>query len=310
MIPEASRAVALAALVLLVPAAARAADIEDFERCRTAYEARDYERAVVCFEQLVGGETPRLESAGLVAEARKYLGAAYLFVGRRDAAREQLERLLRADPAYVLDPLRFPVDVHELFESVRDRLRVEREEAETRAQLEARAERAERRAQRLAELVEEEVTVELPNSRWLALAPLGIGQFQNGNDELGWAFLVTEIVLAGAAAGAAIWWQEVNAFVEDALSANPLTTVPGANEQLQAAFAMHWTALAALGAVAVAGIVEAQLAFVPTRIVTERRRVPDELREDADDEPAAEPAEVSDLRLGVGLGGASLSLRF
>src|SRR5687768_11471405 len=101
MIRAAGSAVALAALILLAfPALARAGDIEDFESARSAYEARDYERAVVAFELLVGGDAPRLQSRALIAESRKYLGAAYLFVGRRDAARAEFERLLRDEPAY------------------------------------------------------------------------------------------------------------------------------------------------------------------------------------------------------------------
>ncbi|MDQ3035479.1 MAG: hypothetical protein M3Y87_23945 [Myxococcota bacterium] len=306
----ASSAVALAALVLLAPALARAGDIEDFEIARTAYESGDYERAVIYFEQLVGGESPRLESPALVTEARKYLGASYLFVGRRDAARDQFERLLRAEPTYVLDPLRFPVDVQELFESVRERLEFERREADARARLEARAARADARARDLVRFAEEEVSLELPNSRWLALVPFGVGQFQNGNDELGWAFLVTEVLLAGTAVAAQIWWQEVNAFVVRALDDNPLTLVSGANQQLEIAFAMHWTAVAAFAAVTVGGIIEAQVDFVPTRVVTERRTVPGELREGADDPAEPTTEAVSDLRFGVGLGGASLSFRF
>lgn len=311
MTSAARSAVALAALVLLAPALVRAGDIEDFEIARSAYESGDYERAVIYFEQLVGGDAPRLESPALVTESRKYLGAAYLFVGRRDAARDEFERLLRAEPTYVLDPLRFPVDVQELFESVRERLDFERREADARAALEARADRADARARELVRFAEEEVTLELSNSRWLALAPLGIGQFQNGNDELGWAFLVTEVVLAGTAVAAAIWWQEVNGFVARALADNPLTLVSGANQQMEIAFAMHWTALAALGTVTIAGIVEAQVDFVPTRTVTQRRTVPEDLAGDADPDEPEPPAEtVSDLRIGVGLGGASLSFRF
>ncbi len=301
MTPLAMRTTALTLLlVALLPAGAKAGDVEDFEAARSAYEARDYERAVIYFEALVGGEMPRLESPALVAEARKYLGAAYLFVGRRDAARQQFERLLRAEPDYILDPLRFPIDVQELFDSVRERLVLEHHQERERTALEERAMRAEERARSLILFAEEEVTTAVPNSRWLALLPFGVGQFENGDPGLGWAFLLSETALAGTAIGAMIWWQELSVFANRAQLAGDATSIREANQLLEAAFVLHWSAVGALSAVVLAGILEAQIRFVPARTVRERRRVPEALR----------AQETTDFRLGVGAGTVSLSLRF
>jgi tetratricopeptide (TPR) repeat protein len=296
-----SRAAAFFSLFFaLVPAVAKAGDIEDFETARSAYEARDYERAVIYFEALVGGDVPRLASLALVAEARKYLGAAYLFVGRRDAARQQFERLLREEPDYILDPLRFPIDVQELFDSVRERLTLERQQAQERAALEERATRAEERARALVDFAEEEVTIAVPNSRWLALFPFGVGQFENGDDGLGWAFLLSEAVLAGTAIGAMIWWQDLSIFANRAQLAGDASSIREANQLLEAAFVLHWSAIGTLSAMVIAGIVEAQIRFVPARTVRERRQVPEALRE----------SRSADLRVGVGVGTLSLSFRF
>lgn len=304
----------LAALVSLVaPSPARAGEIEDFEIARQAYESRDFSRAVFYFEQLVGGDVPRLSSGPLIAEARKLLGAAYVFVGRREAAREQFERLLREQPDYLLDPLLFPIEVQELFASVRERLELERREAEARAAVQARADRERERAQRLLRFAEEDVRVELENSRWLALIPGGVGQFQNGDEGLGWTFLVSETVLLGGAIGALIWHQDLSVQVAQAQALGDADAVAEGNRLLDVAFGLHWASLGALAVFAISGIVEAQVRFVPTRVVVQRRRAPDELREGLEEpEPAdqdAEPA-VSDLGVGVGPAGISLSFRF
>jgi hypothetical protein len=307
-------AVLIAAAVALPPSIAHAGEIEEFETARTAYDAGDYQRAANYFEELVAGEVPRLTSPALIAEARKYLGASYLYLNRREAAREQFEILLRAQPDYQLDPLRFPAEIQEVFGAVRERLLYEREEASARSAIERRAAVAEGRARALLRLAEEEVAIEVENSRWIAMIPGGVGQFQNGQDTLGWTFLVAETVLFATAIGALIWHQDIEGQVRRAQSLGLSDKVIEGNRLLEAGFIVHWTALGAFAATLVAGIVEAQASFVATRTVTERRQVPDELR-DADVEvleetPAREARAVSDLALGVGPCGISFSFRW
>ena len=38
----------------------------------------------------------------------------------------------------------------------------------------------------------------IPKTRWLALVPFGAGQFQNGEKNLGYVFLSSELLLAGS----------------------------------------------------------------------------------------------------------------
>lgn len=305
---SAALAIGLAFAAFLAPAVARAGEVEDFERARSAYESRDFQRAVYYFEELVGGDVPRLQSPSLVTEARKYLGAAYLFVGQREAARRQFELLLRAEPSYHLDPLLFPSEVLELFASVEERLDLERRDTEARRILEARAQREHDRAERLVAFAEQPVSLEVPSSRWLALFPFGVGQFINDDQGLGWFFLLTETALAGAAFGSLAWHQSLTGQVSFAQSTrlNGDEVLRG-DDLLRAAFITNWVAIGALAVMAIAGVVEAQFRFVPSRTVTDRRRVPDELR--GDDEDEVIPAPTSGLRFDPARG-FPLSFRF
>lgn len=280
---------------LALPATARAGELEDFQAARAAYDAGDYARAVTLFEELVGGATPRLESEALVLESRKYLGAAYLFVGRANAAEAQFELLLAADPTYELDPAAFPVEVIELFSSVRadlvERVRCEEE----RAAEVSRREYERERIRALVAFAEEEVEIEVENSRWLAALPFGVGQFQNGDDGLGAFFLVTEGLVALSLVGTLAADLHVLALVQ----ADPRGGFVGSGEAGRAVFGLeiaNWTAIGLFGVLVVAGITEAELTFHPTRRVRHRRVVP--------------PGLLEGVELGVGPGGLSLRVAF
>jgi tetratricopeptide (TPR) repeat protein len=268
---------------------ARAGDLEDFELARTAYESGEYQRAASVLEQLL---ERGVESRLLAREIHKYLGASYVYLDRRELAREQFELILREDPDYPLDPLRFPRAIIELFESVRERVSAERREAEARAELERRLRNAEERAARLLSFAEEEITVEVPNSRWIAAIPFGMGQFQNGNEGLGWFFLISQAVCVGIAVGATLWHDAIVVQIERARALGDLSgAVAEGNLFLRIAWVLDWSALGAFAALAISGVLQAQLDFVERRRVTERRRVPDELRGESP-EPVSEPSRV------------------
>lgn len=293
------------------PAPVRAQSIEDFEAARAAYEARDFARAVQYFEELVGTDPPRLTSPVLIIEARKYFGAAYLFLGRRDAAIHQFELLLRADPDYVLDPLLFPAAVQDLFNNVRDRLALEAREAAARRALEEQLAQERERSRALLAIAGDPVFVEVENSRWAAIVPWGCGQFLNGDDGLGWFFFLGETALVGAAFGTLAWHDNLMSQVAAArLFDNDL--VARANPLLEAAFISNWVSLGALAVLAIAGVVEAQLAFVPSRSIRHERAIPDELRQGLDEEAPEEqetPAPTG-ARVDPGALGIPLSFRF
>lgn len=282
----------LASFVALWPAsAARAGDIEDFQAAYALYEAHDWPRAVAAFEALVGGETPTLQSQPLVLESRKYLAAAYVFEGREGAASEQFERLLRQEPTYELDATQFPREVVQLFERVRTRLAERREMEAARAALEAEVERLRAENGAMRTELEGERTVSVPRSQWLMQIPFGVGQFENGEEGLGWFFFVTEAL---ATAGLGISLALHLAYVAELQSLGTATEarVDQVNFALGVLGPLNWSFAGALAVLGISGIVQANLAFTSTRVV----RVPGRA------EPAPASPTVS-LRLGPGVVG-------
>lgn len=310
------RSLALIAVILggsLVAAPARADDLADFRAAQDAYEQGDYSRAVALFEGMVGGTTPRIQNEVLITESRKYLAAALLFQDRDADARAQFERLIEGDPDYILDAAAFPAAVHAIFSEVKARVRAEA--AERAAALEAaereRRERAMRdlvqqqeRIQRLL-LLAQEVTVEETNSRWIAILPFGTGQLQNGHHTLGLGLMSAQIFLATTSVATFVYHQFLidrgNAMVDDL---QPVDTLLVRLERGVRITNQISTAL--LGAVAIAGIIDAQVRFREQRTTTRQRELPEDLQ---DIQPIEDP-EALNVSVNVGLGYAEFTLDF
>jgi hypothetical protein len=243
-------------------------------------------------EALVGGDVPRLASAALVLESRKYLAASYLFTNQPAAAEQQFERMLRQDATYQIDPVGFPAAVEQAFSAVKQRwLRERAAEAEEAARAEARvreqdAERQRMEEARRAELLRlaETVRVERVSSRWLALLPFGVGQFQNGHTTLGYVLAVSEAALMTTAA--ATWFAHVllqkehdRIAAEGDVSLAP-REIDRANFQVELTRTTNRISVALLAVVMVVGVVDAEWRFQPTIVTEHRRPLP----------PAATPA--------------------
>lgn len=266
------------ALVLGFPSAAQATEIEDFERARRAYEQHDYRLAVDLFEQMVGGPTPAITNQLLVEESRKYLAAAYVFVGNRGAAEQQFTELLRARPDYNFNPAAFPAPVVAVYEAVRDRLAQERAEAEAereRLRIERAAERREAQLRLLALAEDGEVVIR--HDPVLAWLPFGVGQLQNGNADLGVALLISQAATLLAAIGSIAIWAPLD---DVHRSQGRLSTID--TGLLRGLMITNWASLGAFGVLAIAGIIEAHVSFVPSRTVRQPRAVPPELLERLD----------------------------
>jgi hypothetical protein len=93
-------------------------ELSDFEAARRNYDKQSYAKAARGLESLVGGVIPRARNPVVRLEARKYLGATYLFLGKDGDAREQFRLLLEEDPDYDIDPVAFPEAVVETFQEV------------------------------------------------------------------------------------------------------------------------------------------------------------------------------------------------
>ncbi len=288
--------VILAGACVLVPVRALATEGQDFEAARDAYVRQEYERAVQLFESMVGGETPAIHDDVLIRESRKYLAAAYVLTGQSDLGARQFEFLLRSEgdriDGYRLDRAAFPREVLEVFDGVRrDLLRQRDEQRSARERVESEREEQRRQATlRMLDLAVRE-EVEVPHDPLLAWMPFGIGQFQNGDAGLGAFFVATESVALGAAlsfTGAWVWLDAQRQRM------GPTSTIDtGLLRGLQIA---DWVAVGVFGALAVAGVIEAHINFVPSHRVRREREIPPDILEGLD--------------LSLGPTGASLRLRF
>jgi hypothetical protein len=270
----------LASLCAVVHAPhARADDLSEFESARSRYDRHDYRRAVDAFRALVGGDPPRITNALLVLESRKYYAASLLFVGADEEARLQFRLLLQQEPDYALDPLAFPTEVVVLFESVKGQLRRDidrRREAEANEQRaaaqEAEAARLKRRENlsRLRGLAESQ-TIEVRNSRWLASVPFGVGQFQNGQRGLGTALAMAE---SFAAATSVITYFGHQGLMGDKVTANNSDNLDQRERIWRAA---NWASFGTFAVLAIAGIVDAHVRYVPARVIQAPRPLPEDL---------------------------------
>jgi hypothetical protein len=232
-------------------------------------------------------------------ESRKYLGASYVFLGRRQDAEQQFAALIREDPQHELDPIAFPRDVIELFTSVRERVeeerrlereRQQRDEAARRQREIERVIRERERLMRLQELASRQV-IERENSRFVALIPFGVGQFQNQDPELGWVFAVSGGVFGLASLVTGIWHIQLNQQLASAFGELDAATIDETRFQLRTLRILNQIAFGLFAAIGLASIIDAQARFVP--VVSEvREREIDDL--DHTDSPGAESSNTPD----------------
>lgn len=188
----------LAALALLLTLGQAAPAGAGFEQGKTAYQRREYPRAIQLLVPLVEPE-PRLDSEDRIVEARRMLVEAYLFEKRDAEAAAQARKLLQLRPDLRFDPLLEAPELVDLLERVR------REQESELAALEEKRRRDDEEQQRLLEMVRRGPTVVertvVRNSYLLNFVPFGAGQFQNGQPRKGRAFLISEAALAGLSVG-------------------------------------------------------------------------------------------------------------
>jgi tetratricopeptide (TPR) repeat protein len=260
---------------------ARANDYEEFEAARSAYESQDYARAATLFEALGGGDSPALTNRSLLMESKKYLAASYLFLGKLQLAEAEFDRLLRLDPQYILDPLGFPEEVQRLFARVKTRVDAERKVAEeerrreaeraSRTQLQRETEARQRWA-KLTHLAETEKVREI-RTRWVALMPFGIGQVQNGHGSLAAVLAVSE--------GSLLLISFVSWLVHDNLRGQ--TPAPNQRDEFAVTERVsrytNQISLGLFGALALTGIIDAQLRFQGDQEYIRKRTLPNDLRQ-------------------------------
>ncbi len=302
------RRIALFGLAYLLVAASTAPvaadELSDFESARRAYDKQNYTKAARELESLVGGVVPRARNPVVRLEARKYLGATYLFLDKEKAAREQFRLLLEEDEEYDIDPVAFPEAVVQTFQQVKTQVEIERARDKALDEKRRKKERSDeleqliKQQQRIASLEElaRTETVERVNSRWIAALPFGAGQFQNQNRRLGIMFAVMESAFLAAS---------VATFVGHNSLRNEMPTPEevGRAERVERALRIgNWVSVGGLLSFYVAGLVEAQVRFRPVIRSTRERELPDDLPVTGDERAA--------IRFELGLTGGKLSLDF
>ncbi|HET9954446.1 MAG TPA: hypothetical protein VFQ61_08075, partial [Polyangiaceae bacterium] len=200
-----------------------------------------------------------------VESARIYHAACLIGAGQPEKADEPLKAAIRANVQMrPPDSLVFPPPVIERFLRVRQTLydEIKRAEArrvqEAREAAEARAARERAEAERVAELerlAAREVLV-VKNRRFIAWIPFGAGQFQNGDEGLGWAFFTGELMLS-ATALTSLGFQTYLAREASQLRNEE-------NNQVLRTWnaALNVSSYALIGVAAI-GVLQAHLAFVP-----------------------------------------------
>jgi hypothetical protein len=267
------------ALWLLAAPVARADELSDFEAGRALYEKQDYARAVEALRGLVGTDPPRIGDPLLVLESRKYLAASLLFMGAVEDAKAQFRLLLNQEPRYALDPLGFPTDVLKLFEQVKAELKHELDE---RRRLEEEARRLKEREAELAEAIRRENLARLKvlaessevlvqNSRWVASIPFGVGQFQNGHRGLGIALAMFQGL---AAVGSVVSFIGHERLADDHPSP---AEVPAARREEELWRKVNYVSFGTFIGLALIGIADAHLRFVPARVTHRPRNLPPDL---------------------------------
>ncbi len=274
--------VSVAALfvVLTVWAANAGSDeLSDLERAYGAYVGHHYAEAESRLRALLDTKVGALKDPESVADARMYLGAVLLAEGKKEAAAELLEELVLEKPDYQPDPMRVPLAALDAVVDARLRLRDKlvaiqaekvRRAVDEKARAEAVKQRAALRLARLERDASEEVVVER-HSRWEALIPFGVGQFQNRQYALGWSLFTTESLLA---AGSAISLG-LNLYNES-LAYEAVQGRTGTASQYEAraqeASILGNVFAAGFAAVVIGGIVQAEAAFVPQHVHVEERK--------------------------------------
>jgi hypothetical protein len=271
---------AVAVGVTLAPAA-RADATADLEKAHNAYVARQYDEAETRLRALLDAKTGTLVDPDKVADARMYLAATLIAEKKSDEANQLLEQLLIDRPDYQPDPLRVSLEAIDALTDARTRIRDKlaalqaekvRKTQEEKAKIEAERMKQQIRLAQLEQLAGTEI-VEHPNSRLLAMVPFGAGQFQNGQTALGWTFLLSQGALAiGSGVAAGFWYYYVQQEQTGLSSQNG--TAEG-YQKLAAGWSVAGDAMfGGFAALALIGVIHAQLTFVPETVETRKRPLP------------------------------------
>lgn len=300
--PSRARRCAASGIVALaltaVGSVARADDAQQFELLKGLFYAGQYEEVLQRIAILLETSNPAcatVEGAptvpqtchladGVLIERMHEMHIVALYaLKRQEEADAIIERMLKQNPTYSPEPGSLPAAVAERVAEIKARLQKELEDAARKKADEQR--RAAIVAQKQAEderkwiaeltaLAATETFVER-RSRFVAFLPFGVGQIQNGDTTLGLALMGTQ----AAAAASAVVFGTIHAFYAAAdLSSrdpkgNPVDRRALA-EQTRIVAAGNQIAFSTWAALAVGGIIHANVTFVSEVRTTRERPIP------------------------------------
>ena len=257
-----------------------------FARAALHFDSGRYAECANQFEELLDStNSQQIRDVELVERARVYRAACLLGMGKTEDADKELERAIRLNPQMgPPDLLVFPQAVVDRFLGARERLmkeirRVDRKEVEraeaAAARVAQRTVARQRRIEELEYLASQEVLVR-QNSRWIALLPFGTGQFQNGQNSLGWFFLGGEFLLGAGVVGSLVADSILQS--QRDRSDPALTGKAYYDAQMTAYSVLIGTSWGFIGLAGI-GIAQAQISFVPDTREIRGRPLPAHLRQ-------------------------------
>lgn len=262
------------AFSLPVVGTAYADETDVLEQGRQLYISGRYEEAKAFLTQAIEGANPTLTDPQVVIKGRMLRAGSEWYLGNRSEAITQFEAVLKVNPNFEPDPIAFPRGMLDEFHRVRDRVQqdAQRNKSCESLQLILTKERTQcaqlsTRFKALQSFASEERVV-THHSRWIASLPFGVGQFQNAKFGLGLFFAISE--------SATLLSAIISFTIHERLPAsNDLRFDPERNRSVE--FTSRVTNYVSFGAfivLAVSGIIEAHLGYVPEVYETRKRILP------------------------------------
>jgi hypothetical protein len=260
---------------------AHLSDEAQLSRIVGLYEAGKYTACSDEIERLLDPTGKRqLRQPASIENARVYWAACLIGGGQAEQADAPLRAAIHENPQMKPpDSLVFPPPVVERFLRVRDSLVTEIRAAEQARIKQAQQEARERqqllardrdRLRELEALARQQLVV-VQNRRVLSFVPFGVGQLQNRQETLGYTLMASELLLGGLSIAAIAVQSHVATDARDqAAQGNSLDN----SELLSAWGVVKRVSFWSFAALAVGGVVQAQLAYVPEFHETRTRTLP------------------------------------
>jgi hypothetical protein len=242
-----------------------------YETGRQLYANGEHQKAADHFQKQIEGTPAGLTEPPLVQKGRMIWGASLMWLGRKADAILQFEKILGENSKFAPDPVAFPQGVLAEFEATRTRLASAAITNSNASKLKKELDIAHLEITKLKSQVEalksysREERLVSKHSRIVASIPFGAGQFQNGDTALGLIFLGAQTLALGTAVTTFAIHQNIPSTPDDPAKA--------ASAESTSRY-LNWAGSGAFLVFALAGIIHANLTFVPESYEVRSRPLP------------------------------------